>query len=127
VTIEQDFEIVRDDLRHITDLQESEAALARIEAELNATHVPSWTDYDHVVDMMDEAKRQRDALKAALGDARRVVIKYHEWLEKHEKLNTDSDDRRTGYIGLDHAVGENIKGCSGCATARQALEVEASS
>ncbi|MGH2372122.1 MAG: hypothetical protein ACRDIC_01395 [bacterium] len=41
---------------------------------------------------------------------------YHEWLEKHEKLNgPGADGRRRGYIGLDHKAGENVAGCSGCA------------
>lgn len=46
---------------------------------------------------------------------REVVATYHEWLERVEQLRVCPDCGRTGYMGLDHAIGENVEGCSGCA------------
>jgi len=116
VTTEQDFETVRKELawaqsQVIRATQMRSTALDRADAALSRAR---------------RADHQRDALQAALEKARRVVIQYHEWLEKHEKFNTTPNGRRTGYIGLDHEVGQNVEGCSGCAVARQALkELEA--
>lgn len=41
-----------------------------------------------------------------------TLVKAHEWLEEHERLNTAPDGTRTGYIGLDHRIGENPEGCN---------------
>ena len=68
-----------------------------------------------------KAERERDEaiareidtgvmLANALGErdeARAVVKKYHDWLER---VGLPS----TGYFGLDHAVGQNVGGCVGC-------------
>jgi hypothetical protein len=47
---------------------------------------------------------------------REVVAKYHHWLERVEALR---DKNAVSYIGLDHAIGENVEGCSGCAALAQ--------
>lgn len=37
-----------------------------------------------------------------------VIRRYHAWLER-------VDQTPGGYFGLDHALGENVEGCSACA------------
>lgn len=58
-------------------------------------------------------------LIAAAPDLLGALIKYHEWLEEHERLNMGPSGR-TGYIGLDHRMGENVTGCDGCAAIAKA-------
>ena len=61
-------------------------------------------------------------LIAAAPDLLAALVKYHEWLEKHDELTRPErpGGPRRGYIGLDHRIGENVEGCAGCAAIAKA-------
>lgn len=61
-------------------------------------------------------KARAETAEQGLQEAREALGHYHEWLERVEKLRVCPACGRRGFMGLDHAVGENVQGCIGCAT-----------
>lgn len=64
---------------------------------------------------MAEQRFQR-LLSSAEQEAVAAIRHAHDWLQKHEQLNCydPAIGRRRGYIGLDHALGENDDACTLC-------------
>jgi hypothetical protein len=82
--------------------------------------VSDLTERDAVVGRAITLARSQPDLVDAAPELLEALVKYHEWLEEHERRNMGPP--RTGYIGLDHRVGENIEGCDGCAAIAKATE-----
>jgi hypothetical protein len=70
------------------------------------TTLARWDHAAWLQQRLGEARAANAALQEQLDAARDVVAMYHRWLERVEA--------HPGYIGLDHAAGENVEGCSGC-------------
>jgi hypothetical protein len=79
--------------------------------------------YANDAQLIAEVSIVEDArLIAAAPDLLAVLVKYHEWLEEHDRLTAPehAGAPRRGYIGLDHKIGENVEGCDGCAAIAKA-------